>query len=410
MKRYLLTFLMATIISGISSGQSEFMNGYIIKNDGSYRYGQVAYIAKGYTAKECLFRWFDISTEHIFKPGDISAFGFIHGMRYKSVSDGKRKIFMACLTEGRLDLLYDGSKLYLDGMGLEMTPLDNGSGSVNVEGKMVSYNGFRDLIEKLPDPNDKFSVPADLSLKPGEMAEVIAGYNRSCGEEAKIFATKNPEGIYEEMRNLGAYTSSYGILAGINASRYDAAKVNFSSPGFIPEMDFFEVTPMAGIFYDRPLSRKSDLLSLQCELLAFKTNVYMYDEFVEYTGTTRSDINISYTGIKIPLSLRFTFLKGSFKSFLNAGFFGMANFGGKYIREGEVESTMHVVRPFTDNSIAVNRSVRGLLGGVGIKKEFNPKQCVTLELRAEYGTGIYDREGIKENTLCFNIIAGIDFL
>ncbi len=410
MKRYLLTLLVAIILSGISSAQTEFMNGYIIKNDGSFTYGQVAYIAKGNIVKECIFRWFDISTEYVFRPEDISAFGFTHGMRYRSVSDGQRRIFMTCLTDGMLDLLYDGSKLYLDGMGLVMTPLDNGSGSVNAEGKMVSYSGFRDLIEKLPNRDGRFSVPADLSLKPAEMAEVIAGYNRSRGEDVKMFALKNPEGIYEEMRNLGAYTSSYGILAGMNASRYDAEKVNYDHLGFVPEMDFFEVIPLIGAFYNRPLSRKTDLLSLNVELMAFRTNVYMYNEYTDYRGITRSDINISYTGIKIPISLRLTFLEGSFKPFLNAGVYGVANLGGKYTREGEVENSMHVVRPFTDTSVGVNKSVRGLLGGIGVRKEFNPKQCITIELRAESGTGIYDRAGIKQSTLSFNIIAGIDFL
>jgi hypothetical protein len=239
---------------------------------------------------------------------------------------------------------------------------------------------------------------------------VIAAYNRSRCEEVKMFAIKNPEGIYEEMRNLGAYTSSYGILVGMNASRYDAEKVNYDHLGFLPEMDFFEVTPLIGVFYNRPLSRKTDLLSVNVELLAFRTNVYMYDEFVEYAGTTRSDIYINYTGVKIPIYMRFTFLEGSFKPFLNAGFYSTKNLGGKYLREGEVENSMHVVRPFTDTSIGINKSAMGLLGGIGVRKELNPKQCITIELRAESGTGIYDREGIMQNTLSFNIIAGIDFL
>ena len=125
-------------------------------------------MSKGYTAKECLFRWFDISTEHLFLPGDIEAFGFTHGMRYKSVFDRGGKIFMACLTDGELDLLYDGSRMYLDGMGLDMVPLGNDAGSVNADGQMVSYSDYRDLIEKLPDPDNKFTVPSDISLKSGK--------------------------------------------------------------------------------------------------------------------------------------------------------------------------------------------------------------------------------------------------
>lgn len=410
MKRYLLTILVATILSGISAAQTEFMNGYIIKNDGTCTYGQVAYISKDYTVNECTFRWFDISTVYIFKPGDIAGFGFTNGMRFNSVSDGKRKVFMACLTDGMIDLLYDGNSLYLDGMGLVMVELDNREGSFNAEGKMVSYSDYNDLIKKLPDPGYKFAVPSDLSLKPENMSRVIAGYNSSQGDEAKTFPLRNPEGIYEEMRNLGAYSSSFGIIAGLNASRYDAEKTTMSYRDFLPEMDFFEVTPLIGIFYNRSLSRKSDLLSFHTELTASRTRIYMYNEFVVNSSTTRSDINLSFTGVKIPLALRLTFLKGSFKPFIDAGVYGIANLGGKYTREGEVENSMHVVRPFIDNSIGVNSSARGLLGGIGLKKEFNPKQCVTLEFRAEYGTGIYEREGIDQNTLCFNIIAGFDFL
>ncbi len=410
MRKYLLSLITVIILPGLASAQSEFMSGYIIKNDGGYTYGQVEYISKGYTAKECFFKWFDISAEYVFNPGDIQAFGFTNGMRYKSVTLDGRTFFMACLTDGKLDLLYDGIKLYLDGMGLEMVPLDNGSGSVNAEGKMVSYDGYRELFEKLPDPDNKFTVPSDLPLKPGTMTKVVADYNRSRSTEAKVFAMENPTGLYEELRNLGSYISSYGIIAGVNASRYDAVKVNNRPPGFVPQMDFFEVIPLAGLFYNRPLSRKSDLISLQIELHAFKTNVYMFNEFADFTGVTRSDINISYTGIKLPVSLRITFLNGSYKPFISAGFFTVTNIGGKYIREGELENTSHVVRPFTDNSITLQKNIKGILGGIGLKKELNPKQNITLEVRGEYGTGIYDREGVKQKTLSFNIIAGVDFL
>jgi len=409
MKNYLLLFFLLIILPHFASAQSEFMNGYIIKNDGSYTYGQVGYISKGYTAKECLFKWFDISSQYIFKPGDIQAFGFINGLRYKSVRSGGRVLFMACLTDGNLDLLYDGSKMYLDGIGLVMLPLDNGSGSVNSEGAIFGYNGYKDLLEKLPDPDEKFNTPKDITLSPEKMTEVVADYNRARGFEPKVFAMENPTGLYDEMRNLGSFISSYGVIAGMNASRYDAEKVGILQRGFIPEMDFFEVTPLAGLFYNRPLSRKSDLFSLQIELLAFKTNVYMYNESTSYTGITRSDINISYTGVKLPVSLRISFLNGSYKPFLSAGVFTMANIGRSYTREGEVENSLHVVRPFTDNSLVVQKSISGFHGGIGLKKEFNPKQCLNLEVRAEYGSGLYSGEGMDQKTLSFNIIAGIDF-
>jgi len=398
------------MLCGTASAQSEFMNGYIIKKDGSYTYGQLKYISKGYSVKECVFRWFDISSEYIFLPGDIEAFGFTHGLRYKTVNDGGQKIFMACLTDGDLDLLYDGSNLYLDGIGLDMVPLGANGGSVNADGKIVSYDDFRDLIEKLPDQENRFTVPADISLKPEKMAEVIASYNESRGAKALIFAMRNPTGVFEEMRNLGAYMVNYGVLAGMNASRYYAEKVNFSYLGFIPEMDFFEITPIVGLWYNRPLTRKKDRFTIQGEIMAFKTNVYIYDERVSYSTTTRSDINLSYTGIKVPVFFRVSFLEGGIKPFISAGGFGMVNLGAKYSREGETENAVHVVRPFTDNTLLLNKYMYGGLAGIGVKKEFSPKKSFMVEFRAEYGSGIYDRDGIDQHTVSFNIIAGFDFL
>jgi hypothetical protein len=397
------------MLCGITSAQPEFMNGYIIKNDGSYTYGKVKFIAKGYTVKECVFRWFDISNEYTFEPGDIEAFGFAHGMRYKTVTSGGRKIFMACLADGELDLLYDGKKMYLNGMGLDMVQLDNEAGSVNAEGEMLSYNGYRDLIEKLPDPSDKFTPPADIPLKPENMAEVILAYNASRESKVSTFPLNNPSGVYEEMRNLGAYMGNYGVLAGINASNYYAEKISTSLNVFIPEMDFFEITPVIGLWYNRPLKRGSDLFSLQGEIMAFRTKIYIYNETVNTSGTTRSDINFSYTGIKAPLFLRVSLLKGSFRPFISFGGFGMINLGTSYTREGEVENTLHVVRPFTDNSLLLSKSSYGGLAGIGIRKELNPRQSFSIEFRAESGTGIYDANGLKQETLCFNVIAAFDF-
>lgn len=409
MKLRLLIIILSVALCGTISAQSEFMNGYIIKNDGSYTYGQLKYISKGFTAKECVFRWFDISAEYIFLPGDISGFGFTHGMRYKAADSEGRKVFVACLTDGELDLLYDGKTLYLDGPGMNMVPVDDGDGSINAAGKMESYSGYRQLVEKLPDPENRFTPPADMSLKPEKMAEVIAGWNRSQGHAVTVFASRNPSGVYEEMKNLGAYQANYGVLAGMNASKYSAIKTSYLVTGYVPEMDFFELVPMAGIWYSRPLSRAMDRLSFNAELMAFRTNVYMYDEFTNYAGVTRSDINLSYTGIKVPLSLRMSIGKSSLKPFLGLGGFGMINLGGNYSREGETENSLHVVRSFTDNSIMIQTSVFGALAGLGIKKELNPRQSFSVELRAEYGSGIYDREGINQSTLSFNVIAAIDF-
>lgn len=412
MKRSTLSVILLFAILYASTAQGDFTNGYIIKNDGSLVYGQVKYITKDFTPKECIFRWFDISEVYSFKPGDIEAFGFTYGMRYKTAVINGSETFIACLTEGAIDLLYDGNILYLEGLGLDMVLLDNSIGSVNAEGEMISFHGYRDLIEKLPDPENKFTPPPDISLKPEKMTEVIANYNRSQGSPATTFAMINTSGVFEEMRNQGAFLNHYGLLGGLNASKYTINKI-YQRHGYIPEMDFFEFSPVFGLFYNRSLSRKNDRFFFQAEIIAFKTNVYIYDEYYdEYyslSQTYRIDINMGYTGLKVPLSFKVSFLRGNFKPFLDVGVFGMLNLSTRYSREIETEDLNHVVRTDSDNSIVLNNRIIGGLAGAGFKMDINPRHSIFLELRGETGSGLYNIEDIAQQTISFSVVAGFDF-
>ena len=316
---------------------------------------------------------------------------------------------MACLSDSYLDLLYDGSSLFLNGMGLDMVPLGNDAGSINADGKMVSYNGFMDLIEKLPDPENKFTLPSDLSLKPEKMAEVISAYNESRGIKSAVFPVKNPSEVYDEMRNLGAYRNSYGVVAGMNASRYDASKTDITGTAFFPEMTFFEITPVAGMFYKRQLTRSKELMSVQAEVSVFRNNVYIYHESTDFGSISRSDINFGFTGIKTPLFIQFAISIGRYSPFLNVGGYSVMNLGGEYTRIGETESPTHVVRPFEDNSIVLKLGTYGVMAGAGVRMKINPRQSLFIELRAEKGTGIFESNKIDQQTLSFNLFAGFNF-
>ncbi len=407
MKRFLLLFLLPGLFAGAAYAQSEFIKGYIIKNDGTLTEGQIKYISKDFTPKECTFRWFDISQGFSFRAGDIEAFGFTYGVRYKTVTVRGNKIFMACLAEGEVDLMYDGSTMYLDGDGLRMTPLNKRPGTVTFNGKSVTFSDYKDLLLKL-DPENRLLTAGDLHLRPEEIKKVVEALNLALDAQVELFATSNPSGVFEEMRNMGAYMDSYGIIAGTNASRYDSEKAPGQSE-FLPEMYFFEPAPVVGIFYNRPLSRARDNLAVGAEVMVFKTNVYLYDERSDYKGISRSDINMGYMGIKVPLYLQIRLLKGRFHPIINAGGFVMFNSGTYYTREGEIESALHVVKPFTDNSIVLTKKMVGAMAGIGIKQELNPRQFLYIEARAEIGSGIYEWETLRQKTVSLNLFVGFDF-
>jgi hypothetical protein len=409
MKRYNLVIILLFTAIITASAQSEFMNGYIIKNDGSRTYGQVKYIAKDYSVKECIFRWFDISTEYSFTPDEIQAFGIAYGMRYKSVNLKGQNIFMECLADGDLDLLFDGKTMYLDGDMIHVTPLTDKPGESIVNGKDFKFNSYKDLLNKLLTSEGGFQLPDYISLQPGEMQKVIADYNKSKNAEVELFTRINSSGLFEEMKNMGAYKNRFGVIAGMNASRYYASKNGLTGTAFFPEMTFFEFTPVAGLFYNRQLSRSNEIMSVQAEVIVFRNNVYIYNESTDYQGISRSDINFGFTGIKIPLFVQFTFLKGKYLPFFNIGGYHVLNLGAQYTREGEIESTTHVVRPFADNSITISKSCFGAMVGAGVKIKLNPMKSVFIELRAEKGTGVFDWDRIDQGTLSFNLFAGFNF-
>jgi hypothetical protein len=390
-------------------GQSEFMNGYIIKNDGSLTYGQVKHIAKDFSTKECIFRWFDISTEYLFTPDDIQAFGLAYGMRYKSVSHRGEKIFMECLTDGEIDLLFDGKTLYLDGDMLHVTPLTDKPGESIVNGKNLKFNSYQDLLSKILTSEDGFQLPVDIALQPVIMQKLIADYNKSRNARVEMFSRINPSVQFEEMRNLGAYRNRFGVIAGMSASRYDASKNDLTGTAFFPKMTFYEVAPVAGVFYNRRLSRSKELMSVQAEVIVFRNDIYIYNESTDNRGISRSDINFGFTGIKTPLFIHFTVSKPRCSPFLNVGGYYVTYLGAKYTREGEIESSTHVVRPFEDNSIVISKGNYGFMAGAGVKMKINALQSLFIELRAENGTGIFELNKIDQQTLSFNLFAGFNF-
>ncbi len=411
MKRYLLTLTTLLILSGIALPQAEFTNGYIIKHDGTITYGQVANVVKGYTAQQCTFRWFDLSEVVKFGTDDIAGFGFTYGMRFKSVSDGRRVQFMACLTDGLLNLLYDGSRLYLDGMGMSMVALGREGGSTNVEGKLVHYSNYSDLLQQLPDPEGRFTLPAELPLNPAGMAEVIAAYNQSRGYRSALYPLKTQTTRNDEIRFGRGATNSYGLIAGVNASKYIVGHTVNNRTQYLPSMDFFEINPLLGIYLTRPLTRRKNPPTVTVALIAMKTSFYIYDEYRFYVDMVRNDVSVNYTSIKVPVSIRMSLGEGKFSPFLSAGGFVMITPDAKYVRDFEVEDQYHVVNIFTDETTKIRNPTMGVMAGGGIKLQLDPQRTLSVELRAELGPGLYSDPRFSkasQSTLGFNLLASID--
>ncbi len=317
MKNILLLCLVPLLLvtSLTAKAQSNFQEGYIIKNDNKLIPGLIEFTGEDNTPSKCIFKWFDISQSITYSPSDIKGFGFVNGARFESVKLNKKLIFISCIVKGKVNLLYDGKTMYVENNDIGITPLSKKSVQLNLPDGKIETTDYKDLLKKLLTNTPSFSVPGNIALNTNEIKDLIARYNISSNSETRVFTANKKDVFYSEMQNTGAYRYRYGVIAGMNACRYKTVKYEDRRNVFAPEMTFFEYTPVAGIYVNRQLSKIKEKFSVQAEIQVFMNKIYLYNEDnLHASYVSKSDINISYTGIKIPIMFQYNILKGKDRS------------------------------------------------------------------------------------------------
>lgn len=373
--------------------QNTFVEGYIIKNDGSVVPGQVKYNSGDLTASKCEFRWFDISAVVVFSPEDISGFGYRHGARLNSVVLGQKKVFVACVVDGMVDLLCDDKRMYIS---------DNKDNTI-----ALSDKEYLSQIKSILVTSDNFKVPYDLKFDLGSLKKLFISYNESIGDNVEVFPLVTPLNVIEDMKNIGALSTKIGVLAGINYTSIYADGTVYRS-NTLPEMTFTEVIPLAGLFYNRQLSRLTETYSLQVEIHPFYCHDYLYYEEETTTGYTRNDVTLNVMGIKFPVFLRFNLGKQRLSSFIDFGGYAVVYLNETWTHVGEIENISHEIRPITGPEFPMGIFAKGVVLGSGIKYRLTPINYLYLEVRGEYGSGIFNSY-TPQSVKGVNLIAGFNF-
>ena len=417
MKKNLLLLLLIVSSSFINNvtAQKVYMDGYIIRNDGSVIYGKIESVKKDNTPSECVFKWFDLAHPLIYKPGDIKAFGFRGGSRYDTKKIKNRQVFVSCLASGDASLYYDGKTMYVETAETATpVPLTKGNADMILAGTTVNTSGFRDVLQKTLKDKAGFSVPEKTSLDKKSVTNIIASYNNSTGKPSHIYAVTNQNLYYSEMSNAGKFKFSYGPTAGMTGIKFEAIDKNIYSGVFLPKMTSYKFVPTAGFFVEKQLSKVKDIVDFHAELSFMNNKMYLFDieEQKSYPYLTiRSDIFINYTAIKAPVYLQFNLSQKKIVPYISVGGFYTYLAGTSYRRSYETEDRNSVVRQFTDNSLTINNKEYGWLAGFGIKYKINPKTSAYIQGRYEAGSGIYasPQTELKQSSASISILAGIKF-
>ncbi len=408
MKKNLLLplFILTSLISVECNAQKVFLDGYIIKNDGTVLYGYIEYLKNDCTPEECRFKWFEISESKTIKPGEIKTFGFLNGKRYDSKEIGGKNVFIECLVNGEIGLFFDGKKMYVEDSNIKLTPLEKGATEIEKAGEKVKADGYKDLLSMMGNENGTIKVSPSLSLDKQSVLKLIRDYDMNY-PGCTIYSATTQTMLYSDYANSGGLSIRYGVTGGINASMYDAKIISGESIPF-PEMDSYEITPVAGVFFEKRLSRVKDIISLRTELLLFKSNIYVFNSESNILGTTRSDYFIKLNGVKIPLYLQIGLRDKKFCPYLIEG--GFVNFySGDYTRKWEYENSLNEVRQYEESPAGIRNTEYGLLSGVGFRYKINIKNYVYLQCSYQSGKGIYDVENEKQSSKSISIVAAYCF-
>ncbi len=154
---------------------------------------------------------------------------------------------------------------------------------------------------------------------------------------------------------------------------------NVNTPFFREAKFNSSYRPALGLYINTRLSKKSNLLSVDLALHYVTDTYYGYSEYSDGIETYRDDINIEFSEIQVPLSLRLTFGKGSIHPFIKAGGFMSFLIDQSYSRLSETQRGESVYTDFYED-FTLDNAV-GFVAGAGVEFELGKARLISLEAR-----------------------------
>lgn len=125
-----------------------------------------------------------------------------------------------------------------------------------------------------------------------------------------------------------------------------------------------------GLFIRSTLPSITERLQIQQEVAYFETQAT--HTYFSYTELKDVSISFEYSGIKTPVSFRYSFLDRNIKPYVRVGVVPA------FLFKKEVRTTA-----LSDPNTSLNNINFGLLGGLGVEKKISKRQALFLECRFE---------------------------
>jgi opacity protein-like surface antigen len=192
--------------------------------------------------------------------------------------------------------------------------------------------------------------------------------------------------------------------------------VSINTPGYSYTQYFRNATfngsyrNAIGIYINSRFSKRSNLLSVDLAMHFVTDSYYGYSEYSDGIENYRDDINIDFSEIQVPLSLRLTFGKGGIHPYVAAGGFKSFLIDQSYNRLSEGRRGESIYTEYYEDLTLDNAF--GFIVGAGIQFELGKARVISLEGHYSKGsqtlTKYNSAEATELYTSVFSIMARIN--
>ncbi|GAA4303210.1 porin family protein [Nibribacter koreensis] len=406
MKHFYACLCLLFLTISPSFGQKDFKPGYIIQNGDTLR-GLVNHQGDKRQAVLATFKASKDASEQNFSPVAISGYGIDEVYAYESkkitAPDSTFHLFLTVLAKGPASLYFykdqnsaDHFFIEKDGALQELVYRKASEVQANGQTAVVTYNTYRKtLFNAFRDCPTAGATVNKLAFKESELIKIVNQYNQC------VAPVDMPS--YQAKARRSVIT--YGVHVGGHKNQLT---VTSDQPDYkIPS----NIGYQAGVMLNATLPWASEKVSALLELQYAHTTYNYQGSFDHNNAHTEYTTEGAYHQIKLPVSIRYTFPRGTLRPFFNAGLVGTYALSQKQRYTGSFKYSYSQVPENFDKELFpfVRKFTKGYALGTGLLFPAWGTKKATIEARYEKNDGNSDTISMASEISQVSVYLGLFF-
>lgn len=408
--RLILGIMFISIIPINTFSQNIFFQGYIVKLNGDTLNGLIQEFSNDFP-KKIEFRRFDLSTQLLYKPETIKAFGIKDGASYESKKINDVQLFCKVIIKGKISIFQFKEQYFIESDSAGFISLNNIPYTNDIGKK---FQNKSELLYTVFHENPTLKYSAD-TLNNEDIISLACQYNHPNNQNCLSSYTTKQFPHTPRIEIYNKLNFNYGFTFGSNYYNLNIThSINRIS---YPGLNNYSNSYFMGFYIKTPISQNVENLYLRLEAdITSKSSFYYYEQVKDdYNRTHRNDNYISFQFIKIPIFLQYKLPYFNSLISLDLGFSYNYAFNVSSKRIEEIENTTHIVNTKLWNDLIFNNIETTYIVGVnfnylikgqrlstGLRLEKSASQWISRKSINSYYSSPFDQTSNQ-----FSLIFGI---